>query len=206
MQNEPGCPTDQQCVPRPTGHGVIIALKRPILCRPLRWPRPLRRPGPGGHLTLGGDAGDLLDDQPITSMPAPSRSDCCRTRLSGSCQSRERLPRARGLQGMTPTPRSAHSGSISCSSSRLSRLQWFCMETNGMRSPWAKAQLGSYQRWSFLALDGQALHEWTAASVCGFMHRRTCWRGRGCLRRRSPNRLRPSGPSSGLARAHSGVG
>jgi hypothetical protein len=77
MQNEPGCPTDQQCVPRPTRHGVIIALQRPVLCRPLRWPVRCGDLGPG-HLTLGGDAGDLLD----------------------------------------------------------------------VSSPWAKAQLGSYQRWS----------------------------------------------------------
>src|SRR5215204_6577827 len=32
MQDQLGRPTDQRCIPRPTGHGVIIALKRPVLC------------------------------------------------------------------------------------------------------------------------------------------------------------------------------
>ena len=88
--------------------------------------RPAGHPGErdpcSRHLPLGGDAGDLLDDQPITGRVKVLPNSSVGLRLVSSSQSRVSLPRARGLQGMTPTPRSAHSGSISRSSSRLSRL------------------------------------------------------------------------------------
>ena len=75
-----------------------------------------------GHLPLGGNAGDLLDDQPIAGLVKVAADSSVWLRVVSWSQSRVSLPRARGLQGMTPTPRSAHSGSISRSSSRLSRL------------------------------------------------------------------------------------
>ena len=58
----------------------------------------------------------------LTYRSAPPR------RVSRS-QGRVSLPRASGLHGMTPTPWSAQSGSISRSSSRYSRLKWFCIDT-----------------------------------------------------------------------------
>jgi hypothetical protein len=59
----------------------------------------------------------------------------------------------------------------------------------------------------FLASDPRLVHGRMAGpSLGGFMHRRTCFRDRGCFCRRGPNRLRPSCPASGLRRARSDAG
>src|SRR5674476_1465924 len=56
-----------------------------------------------------------------------------RLRSVVACQSLVSRPRASGLHGSTPTPVSRQNGSISRSSSRISRLYWSCIDTNGVQ-------------------------------------------------------------------------
>ena len=77
-----------------------------------------------GHAPLSATWRDALDDgrrsdsATYSDLPNSSVAD----RSVTSSHGRASRPRASGLHGSTPMPWSAHSGSISRSSSRLSRL------------------------------------------------------------------------------------